>query len=75
MVIKSVSDFILPGDIERMALQSAGQLADGWAALERLCRVKQYPLDIAIAKVEALIAQGLTQPESLHKVYHEVRLK
>ena len=67
-----MSDFILPEDIERMARASAQFIADGWNALERICVIKQYPIDIAHALVGKHIAEGLTEPEALRKVYHHV---
>lgn len=67
-----VSDFILPEDIGKMAQQSAQDIADGWAMLERICMIKQYPLDIAYNKVYASLANGLMELEALHKVYHDV---
>lgn len=67
-----MSDFILPEDIERMARAAAQNIADGWKALERICVIKQFPIDIAHALVENNIANGLTEPEALRKIYHHV---
>lgn len=67
-----VNDFILPGDIEKLASKTAGDIAGGWSMLEKICRLKQYPLDIAYNTVHAYIASGLFELEALRKVYHEV---
>lgn len=72
-LVTQLSDFILPEDIARMAQQSAGDIADGWATLENMCRFRQYPMDVAYNMVQAYVAEGLTEPEALRKVYHEVR--
>lgn len=67
-----MSGFILPEDIARLAQQSAQNVADGWAALNRMCMIKQFPVDIAEALVADCIVNGLTEPEALRKIYHHV---
>ncbi len=69
-----MSDFILPGDLSGRAQQVAQDIADAWSMLTKLCVVKQYPLDIAEAKVYYHVnTMGqLTEIEAIRKVYYEI---
>lgn len=68
-----MSDFILPGDLNNLAQQTADDITDAWQILYRLCSVKQYPMDIAHNKViEYFSVYGLSDIEAIRKVYHEV---
>lgn len=67
-----MSDFILPEHLAKMAQQSAQDIADGWDILTNACVLRQYPIDIAENKVHAYVAGGLSEIESLRKVFYEV---
>jgi hypothetical protein len=67
-----VSDFILPDDIRSMANQVSQDIADAWNMLKRICVVKQHPMDLAESFVVSYMGAGLTEVESIRKVYHEI---
>ncbi len=68
-----MSDFILPGDMEFLAQQVADDITDAWQILLKICVLKQYPTDIAEAKVIQYVnVYQMSELESIRKVYHEV---
>jgi hypothetical protein len=64
----------MPDDMHNMAQRFANDIVDAWSMLENMCRIKQYPMDIAMNMVNAYIHNGLTQFQAIRKVYHEVRM-
>jgi hypothetical protein len=68
-----MNDFILPSDIREMGEQLAADVANAWMILERMCHFKGYPVDIARTAVGQLIFDGLSEPEAIRRIYHEVR--
>lgn len=67
-----MSDFILPGDIEQMALQLSQDVADARAMLDRICIFKWVPLEMAEAQVQRYENRGFSTIEAIRKVYNEI---
>jgi hypothetical protein len=68
-----MSGFLLPGEFNQLARQSAQDIAEAWRLLLKICAVRQYPFDIAEAQVQAYLGtQQLSEIEAIRKVYHEV---
>lgn len=68
-----MSDFILPGDLNDLAQQTADAVTDAWQILTRMCIAKQYPIDIACNRVvEYSNVYQMSDIEAIRKVYHEV---